>query len=174
MVAFVVAEDALGIMGEVGKREFAMNIVRTAVLGFALAAGPAFADGHATGDAEAGKKIFAKCKACHAIVDAEGNKLVKGGRTGPNLYGIYTRVAGTEEEFARKYGGSMTEAGEAGLTWNEQDFIAYVQDPRDFLQNYLDDRKARSKMSFKLRDEDDARNLWAYLVSVGPEVEATN
>lgn len=107
-----------------------MNIVKTAVLGFALAAGPAFADSHATGDAAAGEKVFAKCKACHSIVDAGGDTIVKGGRTGPNLYGIYTRVAGADEDFASKYGSSMIEAGEAGLAWNEQDFIGYVQDPR--------------------------------------------
>jgi cytochrome c len=27
-------------------------------------------------------------------------------------------------------------------------------------------------MSYKLPKEEDARNVWAYLVSVGPEVEA--
>ena len=162
------------VAGEAYEQEFVMNIVKTAVLGVALAAGPAFADSHATGDAAAGEKVFAKCKACHSIVDAGGDTIVKGGRTGPNLYGIYTRVAGADEDFASKYGSSMIEAGEAGLAWNEQDFIAYVQDPRAFLQNYLDDRKARTKMSLKLRKEEDARNVWAYLVSVGPEVEASN
>lgn len=151
-----------------------MNIVKATVLGFALAAGPAFADGHATGDAEAGERVFAKCKACHSIVDADGNDVVRGGRTGPNLYGLYTRVAGTEEEFGSKYGDSLQAAGEAGLEWNEEDFLVYVQDPRDFLQTYLDDRRARSKMSFKLRDEEDAKNVWAYIVSVGPEAAATN
>jgi cytochrome c len=151
-----------------------MNMFKTAVLGFALAAGPAFADGHATGDAAAGEKVFAKCKACHAIVDADDNVIVKGGRTGPNLYGIYTRVAGTEAEFGKKYGGSIAAAGEAGLEWNEADFAVYVQDPREFLKTYLDDKKARSKMTFKLRDEEDAKNVWAYLVSVGPEAAATN
>tara|TARA_R110002124_G_scaffold175591_6_gene343417 strand:- start:1426 stop:1881 length:456 start_codon:yes stop_codon:yes gene_type:complete len=151
-----------------------MNILKTALLGLALAAGPALADGHATGDAGAGEKVFAKCKACHGIVDADGNAIVKGGRTGPNLYGIYTRVAGTEEDFAKKYGDSLAEAGEAGLEWNETEFVSYVQDPKAFLQTYLDDKKARSKMSYKLRKEEDAKNLWAYLVSVGPEEAATN
>ncbi|APE45709.1 cytochrome C (plasmid) [Sulfitobacter alexandrii] len=153
-----------------------MNIVKTAVLGLALVAGPAFAESHATGDADAGEQVFAKCKACHSIVDADGKDVVKGGRTGPNLYGVYQRVAGTQEEFADKYGDSIKAAGEAGLEWNEEDFVVYVQDPRAFLQEYLDDRKARSKMSFKLRDEEDAKNVWAYLVSVGPdaEAEATN
>jgi len=32
----------------------------------------------------------------------------------------------------------------------------------------MDDKKAKSKMSFKLKKEKDAANVWAYLVSVGP------
>lgn len=151
-----------------------MKIWKTAAIGFALAAGPAFADGHATGDAAAGEGVFQKCKACHAIVDADGEDIVRGGRTGPNLYGLYQRTAGTEEEFGRKYGDSLVEAGENGLVWDEEHFLSYVADPRAFLQEYNDDRRARSKMSFKLGDEEEAKNVWAYIVSVGPEVEATN
>lgn len=149
-----------------------MKMFKTAALAFALVSGPALADGHATGDAEAGETVFKKCKACHSVVDTEGEVVVKGGRNGPNLYGVYTRVAGTEEEFGKKYGKSLIAAGEAGLAWNEADFVNYVADPRKFLRETLDDKKARSKMSFKLGDEDDAKNVWAYLVSVGPEVEA--
>lgn len=147
-----------------------MNIFKTAVVGFAMMAAPAFADGHATGDAAAGEDVFKKCKACHSVIDAAGEVIVKGGRNGPNLYGLYTRVAGTDEEFGKKYGDDLIAAGEAGLEWNEADFVAYVADPRDFLRTTLDDKKAKSKMSFKLKDEEDALNVWAYLVSVGPEV----
>jgi cytochrome c len=148
-----------------------MNKLKIAALGLALVAGPAFADGHATGDAAAGEGVFQKCKACHAVVDADGNDIVKGGRTGPNLYGLYTRQAGTNEDFAKKYGDSLIEAGEKGLMWNEADFVAYVSDPREFLRTYNDDKRARSKMSFKLGSEDDSKNVWAYLVSVGPAAE---
>lgn len=148
-----------------------MNKLKIAALGLALVAGPAFADGHATGDAAAGEGVFQKCKACHAVVDADGNDIVKGGRTGPNLYGLYTRQAGTNEDFAKKYGDSLIEAGEKGLMWNEADFVAYVSDPREFLRTYNDDKRARSKMSFKLGNEDDSKNVWAYLVSVGPAAE---
>jgi cytochrome c len=148
-----------------------MNKLKIAALGLALVAGPAFADGHATGDAAAGEGVFQKCKACHAVVDADGNDIVKGGRTGPNLYGLYTRQAGTNEDFAKKYGDSLIEAGEKGLMWNEADFVAYVSDPREFLRTYNDDKRARSKMSFKLGSEDDSKNVCAYLVSVGPAAE---
>ncbi|MDF3416569.1 c-type cytochrome [Sulfitobacter sp. M57] len=146
-----------------------MNILKTAALGLALMAGPAFADGHATGDAAAGEGVFKKCKSCHGIVDAAGEVIAKGGRSGPNLYGIFGSMAGGNEEFGKKYGKSIVQAGEAGLEWNEADFVAYVADPRGFLRTYNDDKKAKSKMSFKLRDEEDAKNVWAYLVSVGPQ-----
>ncbi|MDF1727175.1 MAG: cytochrome C, partial [Sulfitobacter sp.] len=125
-----------------------MTPLKIAAVGFALIAGPAFAESHATGDAAEGESVFNKCKACHSIVDAEGETIVKGGRTGPNLYGVYMRQAGTEEEFGRKYGDALVEAGEAGLEWNEEEFVKYVADPRSYLQEYLDDRRARSKMSF--------------------------
>lgn len=134
-------------------------------LGLCLAASPMLADGHATGDAAAGEKVFKKCKACHSIVDAEDNVIVKGGRNGPNLYNVYTRTAGSLEDF--KYGKSIVAAGEAGLAWNEADFMEYTADPKKFLRAYLDDRKARSNMAFKLKKDDDRANVWAYLVSVG-------
>ena len=35
-----------------------------------------------------------------------------------------------------------------------------------YLKEKLDDSKARSKMSFKLKKEEDAKDIWAYLVSV--------
>ncbi len=139
-------------------------------LGVCFAAGPMFADGHASGDAEAGAKVFKKCKACHSIIDADENVIVKGGRNGPNLYGVYMRKAGNLDGF--KYGKSIIAAGEGGLVWNEADFVAYVEDPKKFLRTYLDDKKAKSGMAFKLKKEGDRANVWAYLVSVGPAVEA--
>ena len=142
------------------------------LIGLALAAGPAFADGHATGDAANGEGVFGKCKSCHMITDAEGEVIVKGGKTGPNLWGLYNRTAGTDEEFGKKYGKSLVEAGEAGLVWDEAAFVEYVADPRKFLQTTLDDKRAKSKMSFKLRKESDAKDVWAYLVSVGPAPES--
>ncbi|MEP4199407.1 MAG: c-type cytochrome [Aliishimia sp.] len=142
-----------------------MKKLVSATIGMCLFVAPAFADGHATGDAEAGEAVFKKCKSCHAIVDADDNTIVKGGRTGPNLFGVFERTAGSVDGF--KYGDSIVEAGAAGLAWNEADFVAYVEDPRGFLRTYLDDKKAKSKMAFKLSKEDDRANVWAYLVSVG-------
>ncbi|WP_298865072.1 c-type cytochrome [uncultured Sulfitobacter sp.] len=142
-----------------------MKLFAATALGFALMSAPAFAEGHATGDAEAGEKVFNKCKACHMIQDADGNDIVKGGRTGPNLYGLLSRVAGSADF---RYGDSIVEAGEAGLEWNEEEFVKYVADPKKYLAEYTDNKRAKSKMAFKLKDEEDAANVWAYIVSVGP------
>jgi cytochrome c len=145
---------------------------RTFVTLISLAfAAPAFADGHASGDAEAGEKVFKKCKSCHMIVSDTDETIVKGGKTGPNLWGVVGRTAGTADF---KYGKDLVATGEAGLVWDEEQFVAYVADPKAFLRETLDDSGAKSKMSFKLKDADDAANVWAYLASVSPAPEAAS
>ncbi|SHE34236.1 cytochrome c [Ruegeria intermedia] len=135
------------------------RIIATAIVG--LLAVPALAEG----DAEAGKKAFNKCKSCHMIATPEGETIVKGGKTGPNLYGVVGRTAGTEEGF--KYGDSLVAAGEKGLVWDEESFVAYVQDPKGFLKDYLGETSAKSKMTFKLKKG--GEDVFAYLQSVSAE-----
>ncbi|NOC92017.1 cytochrome C [Ruegeria sp. HKCCD6228] len=135
------------------------RILATAIVG--LLALPAYAEG----DAEAGKKTFNKCKSCHMIADPAGEVIVKGGKTGPNLYGIAGRTAGTVEGF--KYGDSIVAAGEKGLVWDETTFVEYAQDPKAFLKTYLDDTSAKSKMTFKLKKG--AEDVYAYIASVSGE-----
>ena len=135
------------------------RILATALMG--LLAVPAFAEG----DAEAGKKAFNKCKSCHVIADPAGEVIVKGGKTGPNLYGIAGRTAGTVEGF--KYGDSIVQAGENGLVWDETTFTEYVQDPKAFLKTYLDETSAKSKMTFRLKSG--GEDVYAYIVSVSGE-----
>ena len=94
--------------------------------------------------------------------DDAGEVIVKGGRTGPNLYGIIGRQAGSVEDF--RYRDDIVAAGEKGLTWDEETFEAYVQDPTAFLKEYLDDGGARSGMTFKLREG--ASDVYAYLASL--------
>lgn len=115
----------------------------------------------AEGDPEAGEDVFRKCRACHTIADGD-DVIVKGGRTGPNLYGVVGRQAGTAEDF--RYGDDLVAAGEAGLVWSEENLVEYVQDPRTFLRAFLDDSGARSKMMFKLRRG--GEDVAAYLASV--------
>lgn len=138
-----------------------MKLKVATLLAAATLATGAFAESHASGDAEAGKKVFGKCKSCHMVQDADGNNIVKGGRTGPNLYGIVGKTAGTVEGF--RYGADLVAAGEAGLVWDEANFVAYVQNPRNFLSEYLGS-SAKSKMSFRLKKG--MEDVYAYLASV--------
>lgn len=134
------------------------QILTTAAALMCLAA-PAFADG----DAAKGEKEFGKCKSCHQIVSDTDETIAKGGRTGPNLWGVVGRTAGTVDGF--KYGDDIVAAGEAGLVWDEDSFTAYVQDPRAFLKDYLDDTGAKSKMSFRLKSG--GEDVFAYLSQFG-------
>ncbi|MGS4945733.1 c-type cytochrome [Meridianimarinicoccus sp. RP-17] len=118
-----------------------------------------------SGDAAAGERAFRGCQACHVVVNDAGDTLAgRNAKTGPNLYQVSGRTAGSVDGF--RYSGSMTEAGEAGLEWTEENFVAYVQDPTGFLQEYLDDGSARGSMSYKVRSEEDAADLYAYLSSL--------
>ena len=141
-----------------------------AALSLMLAA-PVLAGGHAaTGDAAAGEAAYGKqCVACHVVVNDDGEKLAgRNGKSGPNLYNIAGAGAGMVEDY--RYGKSIVAAGaKNGLIWTEETFVAYVQDPKGFLRSFLDDKKARAKMSFKVRNEDDARNIYAYLFSLADE-----
>jgi cytochrome c len=140
-----------------------MKLLITASAAMLALSVPAFAEG----DAAKGEREFNKCKACHMIQAADGTDIVKGGKTGPNLYGVIGRAAGSQEGF--RYGESLAAAGEAGLVWDEENLAVYVQDPKAFLVEYNDDPKARSSMSFKLAKG--AEDVAAYLASVAP---ATN
>jgi cytochrome c len=148
-----------------------MKFTLTAVL--ALVAAPAFAQDAPTGDAAAGEKVFKKCQTCHMIVNEAGDVLAgKAGKTGPNLFGLPGRAAGTYPDF--KYGESIVALGATGFAWNEADFVSYVADPAKFLKEKLDDKAAKSKMSFKLPKEEDAKNVWAFIASLSPAPAATN
>ena len=128
----------------------------------ALMAAPALAQ-----DLEAGAKVFAKCQTCHVVANEAGEVLAgKNSKTGPNLYGMPGRVAGTYPDF--KYGDSIVALGATGFVWDEASFVEYVADPAKFLKTKLDDKGAKSKMSFKLGKEEDAKNVWAYIVSLSP------
>lgn len=127
---------------------------------------PVLADGHATGDAEAGEAAFRQCISCHVVVDAAGETLAgRNARTGPNLWGIHGRAVGSVEDF--RYGNGLTALMEAGNTWDEASFVAYVQDPTGWIRETSGDDSLRGAMSFRVRSEEDALNLYAYLVSLG-------
>ena len=139
----------------------------TIVAALSLFAAPAFADGHASsqGDAASGEEQFNRqCVACHVVADADGNVLAgRNAKVGPNLYGMAGRQIGSVEGF--RYGDSIVEVGEAGNVWTEELFVGYVQNPTNWLRETLDNRRARGKMAYQVRAEDQAYDLYAYLAT---------
>lgn len=133
-----------------------------------LAAGPVFADGHgASGDAEAGEKVFRQCVSCHVVVNDAGETLAgKAAKTGPNLYGVAGRVAGSVEDFG--YSSLLEAANAAGITYDEDTFVHFIMDPSGYMSEATGE-SGRSKMSYKARKEEDAKNIYAYLSSLAAE-----
>ena len=115
----------------------------------------AFADGHSAGDAAKGEKVFKKCSSCHMVGPDAKTKV------GPPLNDIIGRKAGSLEGF--KYGKSIVAAGEAGLVWTDEELFAYLKNPKKYLRAKLDDKKAKSKMSQKLKKEGQRADVIAYL-----------
>ncbi|SHF69420.1 cytochrome c [Loktanella atrilutea] len=148
-----------------------------------LLAAPAFAESHMTatdtamaaptGDAAAGEEQFNKqCVACHVVQDPATDEVLAGrnAKVGPNLYGTMGHQAGAVEGY--NFGDSLKAWGEAGGTLTEENFVAYVQDPTGFLREVLDDKRARGKMAYQVRDEAQAHDLFAFLSTFGGEDDA--
>lgn len=134
-----------------------------------LFAFPALAD-EATGDAEAGERAFRQCISCHVVVNGEGETLAgRNARTGPNLYAINGRTVGSVEDF--RYSPGLTALMEMDVAWDEASFAAYVQDPTGWIRETAGDDSLRGAMSFRVRSEEDALNLYAYITSLGGGVD---
>jgi cytochrome c len=113
------------------------------VLAIAFTAGAAAAEG----DADAGGKVFRKCKACH-VVDSDKN------RVGPSLMGVVGRTAASVEGY--KYSKAMKAFGEGGAVWDDDTMSAFLEKPKTLIKG--------TKMAFPgLKDADDRANLIAYL-----------
>lgn len=119
------------------------------------------------GDATVGEKEFRKCKACHMIQSPEGEDIVKGGATGPNLYGIVGRPAAAQEGY--KYSEALIALKDAGEVWTVEDLAAYITDPNKFVQEKTGDSSARTKMTFKLNKNQ--ADIAAYLASASPATQ---
>jgi len=113
-------------------------------------AGPAYAQ-----TAADGKKVFRKCAGCHKIGVGAKNSV------GPVLTGVVGRPAGSFGGY--RYSKSMAAAGAAGLVWTEDNIFNYVANPTAFLRTFLNDSKAKAKMSFRLQKEADRRAVARFL-----------
>ncbi len=50
--------------------------------------------------------------------------------------------------------------------------MTYVKDPAKFLKEKTGDTKAKSKMSFKLGNEQEAKDVYAFIASLSPAAAA--
>jgi cytochrome c len=102
-------------------------------------------------DAAAGEISFLRCLGCHAIgVDAK-NKI------GPQLNGIDGRKCGSVAGYTYSAANK-----DCAFAWSEADFVEYIRDPRAKIPG-------TKKSISGIRDQGEARNLWAYLRQFGPD-----
>ena len=104
-------------------------------------------------DADAGKRIFARCGVCHGIGDT--TKPI-----GPSLNGLIGRTAGTEPSFLAKgasgYSKAMVAAGAGGLVWDEANINEYLIDGKKKVPG--------NKMAFPgLKADKDRADVIAYI-----------
>jgi len=99
----------------------------------------------AQGDVEHGRTVFARCRACHTITEGGPNM------TGPNLWGLFGRIAGTHAQFS--YSPTVKAAG---FAWDAGHLDTWVTNPQRFLPG--------TKMAFAgLSDATDRRDVIAFL-----------
>lgn len=99
----------------------------------------------AAGDAAAGAKVFAQCRACHQVGEKARNTV------GPILNGLFGRTAGTVEGY--NYSPANKKSG---IVWSDESFAEYIKNPRAAMPG--------TKMIFVgLKDEKRIADLTAYL-----------
>lgn len=146
------------------KLPFAAALVLAGAAPVLAGAAPVLAEG----DPVEGEKDFRKCRSCH-MVASDDETFVKGGKTGPNLYGVIGRAAGSADF---NYSKSLMDAGEAGLVWDEESVIAFIADPTGYLRDVTGDNGARSKMTLKVSDGADVAAFLATFSDAGDGEEA--
>jgi len=98
-----------------------------------------------TADPDNGKRKFGQCRSCHSITEGGPNM------TGPNLWGVFGRKAGTEAGYSYSDGLKA-----AGWTWDAAHLDAWIKSPRAVLPD--------TKMTFLgVKTDKDRADLVAYL-----------
>lgn len=146
-----------------------MTLPRHMIFGASLLLSTPLAAQDATGDAAAGETQFNRqCTACHIVENGDGEVLAgRNAQTGPNLYGVVSAQPGSQHDF--RYSDSLVAYGEIGATWDEENMVLFMQDPTGYLREALGDPRARSKMAYQLRSEQDARDVYAFLAQFAAE-----
>ena len=102
---------------------------------------------YSTGDIAHGKQLFAVCKACHTLVKDGANM------TGPNLWGVFGRKAGSVASF--NYSDGMKAAG---FTWDAAQIDKWIENPPALITG--------TKMTYAgMKDAKDRIDVIAYLKS---------
>jgi cytochrome c len=96
----------------------------------------------ADGDAESGKKLFARCSACHAITDQN--------KVGPGLHNIVGRAAASKPQY--KYSPALAASG---LTWDEPTLDTFLKAPTALVKG--------TRMSVAVPKDQDRADIIAYL-----------
>ncbi len=102
-------------------------------------------------DAAAGRRVFNKCIACHAVGPGAPNKL------GPELNGLFGRHTGSVEGYAYSAANKA-----ANLTWDEKTFAEYIRDPKAKIPG--------TKMVFVgIKNDKEIADLTAFLKQFGKD-----
>lgn len=104
------------------------------------------------GDAVAGQAKARRCLACHTFNQSGSHK------TGPNLFGVTTRPAGTAAGFNYSAG-----LGNAGFSWDAASLAAWVCDSKEAIKQLTGNDGARTSMANQRICGADAANVAAYL-----------
>jgi cytochrome c len=100
------------------------------------------------GDAAAGQRVFAQCRACHTVDNGGRNGV------GPNLWGVFGAPAAKKE--GARYSANMQELAAGGLTWTAENLSKYLENPKSLVP--------RGSMAFAgLRNPEQRANVIAYL-----------
>jgi cytochrome c len=134
---------------------------KLAIAAFFAVVTPAIVLAQGAGNAENGAEVFKKCRACHMV--GEGARTL----IGPPQNNLIGRQAGTYNGYP--YSPLNKAAGENGLIWTEENIFNYLPDPNAFLKKFLTDKgkadlaQGATKMPFKLSDEQERKDVIAYL-----------
>jgi len=119
------------------------------------------------GDPAKGEQIFKQCMTCHRIGPDAKNMV------GPVLTGVIGRQSGTAPGFS--YSDLNKHSGENGLVWSEDLIFQYLPDPNAFLKKFLTDKgkedlaTGTTKMTFKLANEQQRKDVIAYIKTFSPD-----
>lgn len=97
----------------------------------------------------ANENLWRDCRTCHQVTAPDGTVLARGGRAGPNLYGVPGRAL-AEDAGYRLYSPDLKQAAATGVRWSEDNFVAYLAGPDQFLRGITGNATAQSGMHVAL------------------------